>query len=59
MTKPSTSSPPKAELVKFMYFMGMTLKESAAVLGISPDTAKDDSARARAWLFREVLKAQR
>jgi hypothetical protein len=37
----------------------MTLKEAAEVLGISADTAKDDSAHARAWLFREFAKAQR
>jgi RNA polymerase sigma factor (TIGR02999 family) len=48
----------QAEPVKLRYFMGMTLKEAAEVLGISTDTAKDDSAHARAWLFREVAKAQ-
>jgi DNA-directed RNA polymerase specialized sigma24 family protein len=35
----------------------MTLQEAAQVLGISADTAKDDSALARAWLFREITKS--
>ncbi len=51
--------PQQAEVVKLRYFVGMTLPEAAEVLGISTDTAKDDSAHARAWLFREMAKAQR
>jgi DNA-directed RNA polymerase specialized sigma24 family protein len=33
------------------------MQEAAQVLGISADTAKDDSAHARAWLFREMTKS--
>jgi len=47
-----------AELVKLRYFVGMTLEEAAEVLGISPRTADNYWAHARAWLFRE-LKSQR
>jgi RNA polymerase sigma factor (TIGR02999 family) len=47
-------SPRKAELVKFCYFIGLSLKEAAEVLGISERTAKRDWAYARAWLFREI-----
>jgi RNA polymerase sigma factor (TIGR02999 family) len=50
--------PRQAELVKLKYFMGMTLREAAAVLGISRETAKDDATHARAWLFREMDKAR-
>jgi len=46
--------PRQAEVVKLRYFVGMTLREVSEVLGISVDTAKDDSAHARAWLFRAV-----
>lgn len=46
--------PIPAQLVKLRYFTGMTVKEAASVLGISLDTAKDYSAFARAWLFREI-----
>jgi len=44
---------PKAELVKLRFFAGLTLEESAAVLGISEPTAKRWWSYARAWLFQE------
>jgi RNA polymerase sigma factor (TIGR02999 family) len=44
----------EAELVKLRYFVGMTLEESAEVLGISARTADNYWAHARAWLFREL-----
>lgn len=44
----------KAELVKYRYFVGLTLEDAADVLGISHRTAKRDWAYARAWLFNEV-----
>jgi len=50
--------PAKAELVKLRYFVGMTLEEAAAALGISEPTAKRRWALARAWLFHE-FKSQR
>lgn len=46
--------PRKAELVKMNYFIGLTLEESAQVLGISTRTAERDWAYARAWLFNEI-----
>jgi RNA polymerase sigma factor (TIGR02999 family) len=46
----------KAELVKQWYFVGLTLEEAAAVLGISERTAKRDWAYARAWLFNEIQR---
>jgi RNA polymerase sigma factor (TIGR02999 family) len=48
--------PRKAELVKLRYFVGLTLDETAAVLGISVPTAKRDWAYARAWLFRAISR---
>lgn len=54
LDKLSAVHPRQAEVVKLRYFVGMTLLEAAAVLGISADTAKDDSAHARVWLFREM-----
>jgi RNA polymerase sigma factor (TIGR02999 family) len=44
----------EAELVKLRYFVGLTLDESAGVLGISSRTADNYWAHARAWLFREI-----
>jgi len=50
--------PAKAELVKLRYFVGMTIEETAAALGIAEPTAKRRWALARAWLFNEI-KSQR
>ena len=50
--------PGKAELVKLRYFVGMTLAEAAAALGISEPAAKRRWSLARAWLFHE-LSSQR
>ena len=50
--------PAKAELVKLRYFVGMTLAEAAAALGVSERTAKREWSLARAWLFNEI-SAQR
>jgi RNA polymerase sigma factor (TIGR02999 family) len=46
----------KAELVKLRYFVGLTLKEAAKILGLSERTAKRDWAYARAWLYREIAR---
>lgn len=46
----------EAELVKLRYFVGMTIEEAAAALGISPRTAKYHWTHARAWLFREIKR---
>ncbi len=43
-------------IVELRFFGGMTLEESAAVLGISLSTAKRDWTMAKAWLDRELRK---
>jgi RNA polymerase sigma factor (TIGR02999 family) len=49
--------PAKAMLVKLRFFAGLSLREAAEVLGISPATADRHWAYARAWLF-DALKKQ-
>ncbi len=44
----------KAELVKLRFFVGLTIEEAAAILGISAPTAKRQWAYARAWLHAEI-----
>jgi len=44
----------KADLVKLRYFAGLTIGQTAEILGISATTAKRYWAYARAWLLREV-----
>ena len=51
--------PDQAELVKLRYFVGLTNREAADVLGISTSTADRHWSFARAWLYRELKKAQR
>ena len=46
----------EAALVKLRYFVGMTNDEAAAVLGISPRTAKYYWTHARAWLYQEIVR---
>ena len=47
--------PRAAELVKLRYFVGMTVMESATVLGVSAATAKKDWNYAKTWLRAEML----
>jgi RNA polymerase sigma factor (TIGR02999 family) len=53
----AAQNPAEAELVKLRYFVGLTLEEAAAVLGISARTADNYWAHARAWLYHKI-KAQ-
>jgi len=47
-------APEKAELVKLRFFVGLTLPQAAAALGISTSTADRHWAYARAWLYAEL-----
>ena len=44
----------RAEVVKLRYFAGLSVGQTADVLGISPPTVKRYWAYARAWLLREI-----
>ena len=44
----------KARLVELRYFTGLTIEETAEMLGTSPATVKREWALARAWLHREI-----
>jgi RNA polymerase sigma-70 factor (ECF subfamily) len=46
--------PRKGRVVELRYFGGLSVAETAAVLGISPETAKRDWKMAKAWLFSEL-----
>lgn len=47
-------NPQAADLVQLMYFSGLTLREAAEVLDISPRSADRLWAYAKAWLRREL-----
>ena len=46
----------QSRIVELRFFAGLTLEETAEVLGISPKTVQRDWLMARGWLHREVTK---
>jgi RNA polymerase sigma factor (TIGR02999 family) len=57
LTRLEARDPEQARLVELRYFAGMSIEESASVLGISPATLKRRWAHARAWLMRELSES--
>ena len=51
--------PRAAEVVKLRFFVGMSVKETAAALETSPATVKRDWQFARLWLYRELQDEQK
>jgi RNA polymerase sigma factor (TIGR02999 family) len=54
LTKLADIRPQAAELVKLRFFAGLTVDQAAAVVGISPRTARRLWTYAQAWLRREI-----
>ncbi len=54
LTRLAALDPQQARIVELRYFSGMSIEETAEVLGISPATVKRDWSMARAWLRREL-----
>jgi len=49
----------QARIVELRFFGGMTVEETAALLGISPATVKREWSLAKAWLRREIKKSEK
>ena len=47
-------APRQAQVVEYRYFGGMSIEETAELVGVSPRTVKNDWAFARSWLFRSL-----
>ncbi len=47
----------QARVVELRYFGGLTIEETAELLGVAPVTVKRDWTLARAWLYRELSGA--
>jgi RNA polymerase sigma factor (TIGR02999 family) len=56
LTRLAENEPQAARLVELRHFAGLTIPESAQILGISSRTADRLWAFARAWLHREMTK---
>src|SRR3954451_23114066 len=54
LTRLEEIDPEQARIVELRYFIGLSVDEAAAAIGISPATLKRRFALARAWLFREL-----
>ena len=46
--------PQQSRIVEMRFFGGLSIEETASVLGVSPATVKRDWATARVWLHREI-----
>jgi RNA polymerase sigma-70 factor (ECF subfamily) len=54
----SSVDPQQGRIVELRVFAGLTVEETADVLGVSPATVKRDWAVAKAWLLREIRKEE-
>jgi RNA polymerase sigma factor (TIGR02999 family) len=50
--------PQQGRLVELRFFGGLSIKETADVIGVSPATVKREWAIARAWLQREITAGE-
>ncbi len=51
--------PDQSRIVELRFFGGLSIEETAQVMGISTATANREWASARAWLFREMTRGTR
>ena len=54
LTRLSAIDPQQGRIVELRYFSGLSIEETAEVIGISPATVKRDWRMAKAWLRREL-----
>lgn len=50
--------PQQARIVELRFFAGLSIEETASIVGISPATVKRDWVTAKAWLFRELSRTK-
>ena len=54
LQKLEQQDPEQGRIVELRFFGGLTVEETAAVVGVSPATVKRDWALAKGWLYREL-----
>jgi RNA polymerase sigma factor (TIGR02999 family) len=59
LEKLAAGRPDLAELVKLRFFLGLSCRETAEVMGISLATSHRNWTYARAWLFQHLTAAER
>ena len=58
LTQLASTDPQQGRIVELRVFGGLTIEQTAEILGISPATVKRDWNLAKAWLLREIHKAE-
>jgi RNA polymerase sigma factor (TIGR02999 family) len=56
LDKLTALDPKQGRLIELRFFGGLSIEETAVVLGVSPATVKREWATARAWMRRELKK---
>lgn len=56
LTELSAVDPRKARVVELRFFGGLSVKETAEVLGVAPNTVLRDWKLAKAWLWQEIQR---
>ena len=56
LTRLTEMDPKQGRIVELRFFTGLSIEETAEVVGVSPATVKREWAAARAWLFREISR---
>lgn len=56
LTRLEAADPRAAEVVKLRFFAGLTVKQAAGALGVSPRTVDASWAYARAWLLADLRR---
>ena len=56
ITSLATFDPQQSQIVELRYFGGLTIAETAEVLGVSDSTVEREWALARAWVRRELSR---
>ena len=58
LTQLGVTDPQQSRIVELRVFAGLTIEQTAELMGISPATVKRDWNLAKAWLLREIEKAE-
>ncbi len=58
LTRLAELDPQQGRVVELRIFGGLSMEETAALLGISTATVKRDWAHAKVWLYREIHKGE-
>ena len=58
LSKLEALDPDQARIVELRFFGGLTVEETAAVIGVSPATIKREWSVAKGWLYREMTGAR-